>query len=87
MSDLRKKTESEKLAQTAGKLTSNDTPSHRMTRRDKRKFASMEEGIALDANSAALEKEHEELTKVKNIHTVQVKYVPNTFCSAQPNDI
>lgn len=46
----------------------------RVTRRDKRKFgvaSGMEEAV-MDGDYVALEKEHEERTKVKNINSIQV---------------
>lgn len=59
--------------------TSSDQPSgaqpkkqgRRVTRRDKRKFSSME-NPNMDGDYAAMEKEHEERTKVKNIYTIQI---------------
>jgi histone acetyltransferase MYST1 len=46
----------------------------RLTRREKRKFGDMSESTPaeMDAESAALEKEHEERTKVKNIDLIQI---------------
>jgi len=44
----------------------------RRTRRDKRKFGSSDDVELHDPESVALEKEHEERTKVKNIYTIQI---------------
>jgi len=43
-----------------------------MTRHEKRKFGDLTDQSAIDSTEAALEKEHEERTKVRNIEKVQM---------------
>lgn len=53
-------------------LTPGGSDARRVTRREKRKFGEDDNGIPMDEQNKALEKGHEERTKVKNIYSIQI---------------
>lgn len=57
-------------------LTPGGSDVRRMTRREKRKMGDDDNGVPMDEQNMALEKGHEERTKVKNIYSVQI----GSFC-------
>jgi len=53
-------------------LTPERADFRRLTRREKRKFGEDDNGVVMDGDYLAFEKQHEERTKVKNIYRIQM---------------